>query len=188
MPDLPYLGEICIVSFNFAPKGWALCNGQLLPINQNQALFSILGTTYGGNGQTNFALPNFQCRIPLHQGNGHFLGELSGSFTNTLTSSQLPSHGHPVTGTITLPVASTATAASPVGALPAPAPAATPHYSAVKDEQMMTFSPTDLAGADIISSATGGNALRATLPYNNMMPTLALTYIIALQGVYPSQT
>src|SRR5215510_2570324 len=90
----PFLGEIKIVSFNFAPKGWAQCNGQLLPINQNQALFSLLGTTFGGNGQTNFGLPNFQGRIPMHVGNGHVLDEQGGQPSVTVSISQLPTHTH----------------------------------------------------------------------------------------------
>src|SRR5690242_17216623 len=90
----PFLGEIRIFSFNFPPKGWAFCNGQLLPINQNQALFSILGTTYGGNGTTNFALPNFQGRVPMHTGNGFTLGQNSGEQAHTLQVSEMPQHTH----------------------------------------------------------------------------------------------
>src|SRR3569832_922393 len=90
----PFLSEIKVVSFNFPPKGWALCNGQLLPINQNQALFSLLGTRYGGNGQTNFALPNLRGRVPIHMGNGHTLGEAAGSTSVTLNIQQLPQHNH----------------------------------------------------------------------------------------------
>src|SRR5947207_6576894 len=92
----PFLSEIRIFSFGFAPKGWALCNGQLLPINQNQALFALLGTTYGGDGRVNFALPNLQSRIPIHFGNGHTLGESSGEENHTLNSSEMASHIHPV--------------------------------------------------------------------------------------------
>src|SRR6267378_8358557 len=94
----PFMGEIKFVSFNFAPKGWAMCNGQLLPINQNQALFSILGTTYGGNGQTTFALPNLQGRSPVHVGNGIILGELAGEATHTLNISEIPAHNHTPVG------------------------------------------------------------------------------------------
>src|SRR6266566_1490473 len=105
----PFLSEIRIMSFNFAPKGWALCNGQLLPINQNQALFSLLGTTYGGDGRVNFALPNLQGRVPMHMGNGHTLGERSGTQSETINISQLPTHTHPFTavdanGTLGSPV------------------------------------------------------------------------------------
>src|SRR5260370_27428935 len=90
----PFLSEIKIMSFNFAPKGWALCNGQLLPINQNQALFSLLGTTYGGDGRVNFALPNLQGNTPMHAGNGHTLGEKGGEQVHTLSISELPQHTH----------------------------------------------------------------------------------------------
>src|SRR5215212_5200384 len=90
----PFLSEIKIVSFNFAPKGWALCNGQLLPINQNQALFALLGTTYGGDGRVNFALPNLQSRIPIHFGSGHTLGEVGGEESHTLIASEMPAHTH----------------------------------------------------------------------------------------------
>src|SRR5688500_10377798 len=92
----PFLSEIKIVSFNFPPKGWALCNGQFLPINQNQALFALLGTTYGGNGQTTFALPNLRGRVPIHIGNGHALGEAAGSTSVTVNIQQLPTHMHAV--------------------------------------------------------------------------------------------
>src|SRR5882757_372859 len=92
----PFLSEIRMMSFNFAPKGWALCNGQLLPINQNQALFSLLGTTYGGNGTVNFALPDLQGRVPTHTGGqGHFLGEKGGEQSHTLTLQEMPNHTHP---------------------------------------------------------------------------------------------
>src|SRR4051812_36501776 len=90
----PFLAEIRLMSYNFAPRGWAQCNGQLLPINQNQPLFSLLGTTYGGNGQTNFALPNLQGRVPVHNGNGHTQGEAAGEFAHTVTMSEMPQHIH----------------------------------------------------------------------------------------------
>src|SRR6266478_10179568 len=94
----PFLGEVKIISFNFPPKGWSFCNGQLLPINQNQALFSILGTTYGGDGRVNFALPNLQGRSPVHVGNGISLGELGGETSHTLNISELSAHNHVPTG------------------------------------------------------------------------------------------
>src|SRR5215208_4499801 len=92
----PFLSEIRIMSFNFAPKGWALCNGQLLPINQNQALFSLLGTTFGGDGRVNFALPDLRGRTPIHTGNGHTLGERGGEQAHTVSISELPTHSHVV--------------------------------------------------------------------------------------------
>src|SRR4051794_38488111 len=97
----PFLSEIRIMSFNFPPKGWAFCNGQLLPINQNQALFSLLGTTYGGNGQTNFALPNLRGKVPIHKGNGHTLGEAGGQTAHTLTMSEMPAHIHVAQASLT---------------------------------------------------------------------------------------
>src|SRR5258706_5022802 len=99
----PFLSEIRVFSFNFAPKGWALCNGQLLPINQNQALFSILGTTYGGDGRVTFALPNLQGRVPIHFGNGHFQGEIAGETAHTLIQSELPAHNHIVSASSAAP-------------------------------------------------------------------------------------
>src|SRR4029077_21245513 len=95
----PFLAEIRIMSFGFAPKGWALCNGQLLPINQNQALFSLLGTTFGGDGRVNFGLPNLQGNVPIHMGNGHTLGERGGEQSHTLSISELPQHVHVAKGT-----------------------------------------------------------------------------------------
>src|SRR5258706_12010084 len=104
----PFLSEIRVFSFNFAPKGWALCNGQLLPINQNQALFALLGTTYGGDGRVTFALPNLQGRVPIHTGNGHILGERAGEPAHTLSIAELPTHTHaamasPAPGTQNVP-------------------------------------------------------------------------------------
>jgi microcystin-dependent protein len=163
----PYLGEIRIVSFNFAPKGWALCNGQLLPINQNQALFALFGTTYGGNGQTNFALPNLQGRVPIHFGNGISLGEAAGQENTTLILSQLPTHNHSVnaanttTGNVTNPTNGFFSNSAPPQIYSAGAPSA-------------TFQPTTI-------SATGGSQ-----PHNNMQPSLVLNMIVALQGIFPS--
>src|SRR5579864_9536298 len=97
----PFLSEIKIVSFNFAPKGWAMCNGQLLAINQNQAIFSLLGTTYGGDGRVNFGLPNLQGRVPVHVGNGFTLGQLAGEITHTLIPSEMPAHTHVPVGSST---------------------------------------------------------------------------------------
>src|SRR5579875_2410025 len=112
----PFLSEIRIFSFNFAPKGWAMCNGQLLPINQNQALFSLLGTTYGGDGRVNFALPNLQGRLPIHQGNGQALGQAAGNTTVTLNAQQMPTHFH----TLVASTNSTNTTADPSNAFLAP--------------------------------------------------------------------
>ncbi len=161
----PFLSEIKIASFNFAPKGWALCNGQLLPINQNQALFSLLGTNYGGNGQTTFALPNLQGRVPLHRGNGFNLAQTGGEETHTLTTQEMPVHTHTAQGT-----SSSADNTVPTGNYLA---AAQGLYGAVADTT--TLHPAT------ISNAGGGQ------PHENMQPYLVLNFCIALQGIFPSQ-
>src|SRR6185503_16358667 len=162
----PFLSEIKLVSFNFAPKGWALCNGQLLPINQNQALFALLGTTYGGNGQTNFALPNLRGRVPIHEGPGHNLGEAAGSTAVTVNIQQLPTHTHfemaqPTTTGAQLPA---------VGALFCQA--SNVYRTA---DNLLAINPATITNV-------GGSQ-----PHNNMMPYLVLNFIIALQGIFPSQ-
>jgi microcystin-dependent protein len=163
----PFLSEIKIVSFNFAPKGWALCNGQLLPINQNQALFALLGTTYGGDGRVNFALPNLQGRIPIHQGAGQVLGQSAGETAHTLNISELPAHNH-------VPVGSSSAPASPsaAGNLWATFSGGTNNYNSSADSSMNPACIT----------ATGGNQ-----PHDNMSPYLVLNFVIALQGIFPSQ-
>jgi microcystin-dependent protein len=158
----PFLSEIKLVSFNFAPKGWALCNGQLLPINQNQALFALLGTTYGGNGQTNFALPNLRGRVPTHMGNGHTLGEAAGSSAVTINLQQLPQHLHFAQGTGDTPTA--------VGNL-----LATALNVYRQADNLVTLEPTSVTN------------LGGSQPHNNMMPYLVLNFIIALQGIFPSR-
>lgn len=163
----PFLSEIKIVSFNFPPKGWALCNGQLLPINQNQALFALLGTTYGGNGQTNFALPNLRGRVPIHMGNGHTLGEAAGSTSVTINIQQLPTHMH-----FQNVMNTDATATAPDGTV-VMAKAPSPVYGGASN--LVAMSPT-------IVGSVGGSQ-----PHNNMMPYLVLNFIIALQGIFPSR-
>ena len=162
----PFLSEIKIVSFNFPPKGWALCNGQLLPINQNQALFALLGTTYGGNGQTNFALPNLRGRVPIHEGNGHNLGEAAGTTAVTVNIQQLPTHLH---AEMAQPTANNSQLAA-AGAV----------FCQVSNiyrtpDNLLTINPGTIG-------AVGGSQ-----PHNNMMPYLVLNFIIALQGIFPSQ-
>lgn len=163
----PFLSEIRIMSFSFAPKGWALCNGQLLPINQNQALFSLLGTTYGGDGMVNFALPNLQGRAPLHFGGGHTLGERGGEQAHTLSISEIPTHTHTLN-------ASSADGTQPIpsGAALARAAPANPYLA-----------PTNLGamGAGSVTNVGGSQA------HQNMQPFLVLNFCIALQGIFPSQ-
>ena len=161
----PFLSEIRIMSFNFAPKGWALCNGQLLPINQNQALFSLLGTTYGGDGRVNFALPDLRGRVPMHVGSGHTLGEKAGQEAHTLTIQEAPAHNHVVN-------ASNANAAvGPTGGFFAAANAL--YHPAPADT---TLAPTTI-------TSVGGSQ-----PHQNQQPFLVLSFAIALQGIFPSQT
>ena len=164
----PFLSEIRLMSFVFAPQGWALCNGQLLPINQNQALFALLGTTYGGNGSTSFALPDLRARAAMHAGSGHTLGERAGEAAHTVTVAELPEHTHALAGT-------TATA---TGRLTGPAQALavrTGSAAYAPPSAPLTMSPDALATA-------GGNQ-----PHENRQPFLTLSYCIALQGIFPSQ-
>jgi microcystin-dependent protein len=161
----PFLGEIKIVSFNFPPKGWAFCNGQLLPINQNQALFSILGTTYGGDGRVNFALPNLQGRMPVHVGDGISLGELGGETAHTLNISELPAHAHTPVGSTNPPSAGDAT---------------NNLWSTFANNQYNSQPGTAMSPACI--QPTGGSQ-----PHDNMSPYLVLNFVIALQGIFPSQ-
>lgn len=160
-----FLSEIRVMSFSYAPKGWAFCNGQLLPINQNQALFSLLGTTYGGDGRVNFALPNLQIRTPMHMGNGHTLGELGGEQAHTLSISEIPAHTHTWGATNT-----TANAPNPTSNLLG----AAAEYNA-SGTNLVAMYPGVL-------SSVGGSQ-----PHPNMQPYLTLNFCIALQGIFPSQ-
>ena len=169
----PFVAEIRIFAGNFAPRGWAFCNGQILPISQNTALFSLLGTTYGGNGQSTFALPNLQGSAPMHPGQGpglslHDLGEQSGSETVTLVVSELPSHPHTAQ-----PKTSLGNQAVPTGKSWAGSNIAKQYVSSAPNVQM---NPAAL-------TPTGGS-----LPHNNMPPYLFLNFIIALQGVFPPRS
>ncbi len=180
----PFLSEIKIVSFNFPPKGWALCNGQLLPINQNQALFSLLGTTYGGDGQVNFALPNLRGRIPIHFGSAHDLGEAAGQTAVTINQQSMPTHIH------TLMASTTPVAATTANSVPGAAGTnkfLAPSIASLQGGQTSALNlygnPTNLgAMAPNAVSSVGGSQ-----PHNNMMPYLTLNYIIALQGIFPSR-
>lgn len=173
----PFLSQLLLVSFNFAPKGWALCNGQLLPINQNQALFALLGTTYGGNGQTNFALPNLRGRAPMHLGNGYSLGQAMGEDSVTLNLQQLPTHIHESSGTVDLTVGAggEANTGNPEGNYLASNANLEERFRGSFDDQMGDVQPLN-------SASTGGGQ-----PHENRMPYLVLNYIIALQGIFPSQ-
>jgi microcystin-dependent protein len=163
----PFLSEIKIVSFNFPPKGWAFANGQLLPINQNQALFSLLGTTYGGNGQTNFALPNLRGRVPISFGSEHTLGEAAGSTSVTVNIQQLATHTHALMGTNN--PASGDDASNNV-------------FAQAGGNAYAGFSSATAMGPQAVGNVGGSQ------PHNNMMPYLVLNFIIALQGIFPSQT
>lgn len=176
----PFLSEIKIVSFNFPPKGWALCNGQFLPINQNQALFALLGTTYGGNGQTTFALPNLRGRLPIHMGNGHNLGEAAGSTSVTVNIQQLPTHLHGVQASQT---AATADEGGQDGTNKFFAGATVFAQGGNTQTVNMYGQPASLSTlpSDMLTSIGGSQ------PHNNMMPYLVLNFIIALQGIFPSQ-
>lgn len=164
--DEPFLGELKIFSFNFAPKGWALANGQLLPINQNQALFALFGTMYGGNGQTTFALPNLQGRTPIHVGNGFTQGESAGETSHTLTLSELPTHTHFASGND-----SGANTSDPTNAF----------WAKGGDNIFSSNAPNQLMNAGTITNVGGSQ------PHDNMSPYLVLNFSVALQGIFPSQ-
>ena len=171
----PFVGSLAIFSFDFAPKSWAQCNGQLLPINQNQALFSLLGTTYGGDGRVNFALPDLRGRAAMHVGNGHTLGERAGSPTVTLTIQNLPTHFHSF---VFQPPCNTNAGTTAVPTNNFPAATTGNSYGTPANVAMGANSQ----GPAIVTTAdAGGNQ-----PFNNMQPFLTLNYCIALQGVFPS--
>jgi len=163
----PFLGEVKIISWNFAPKGWAFCNGQLLPINQNQALFSLFGTMYGGDGRTTFALPDLRGRVPIHIGNGHTEGEKSGAAAHTLTTAQLPIHVHALNGT--------STAGSLI--------IAAGNLHGTSPSQMYQAPDNNLAPMNSASIATVGGSQA----HENRQPYLVLNFIVALVGVFPSR-
>lgn len=162
----PFLSEIRLMSFVYAPSGWALTNGQLLPINQNQALFSLLGTTYGGDGQVNFALPDLRGRSPMHVGSGHTLGERGGEQAHTLSIAELPTHTHVASGT-----SANATTGVPTNNLLA----RTTNFVYDAAGNLTSLSPNSVTN-------TGGSQAHL-----NMQPFLTLSFCIALQGIFPSQ-
>jgi microcystin-dependent protein len=163
----PFLSEIRIMSFGFPPKGWATCDGQLLPINQNQPLFALLGTTYGGDGRVNFGLPNLQSRAPIHMGSGHTLGERGGEQAHTLTIGEIPTHVHVLSGS------SDTTNAQPI-----------PTNAYLGSAASMYADPAALTSLtpQTVTSVGGSQA------HLNMQPFLVLNFSIALQGIFPSQT
>lgn len=163
----PFLSEIRIMSFAFAPKGWALCNGQLLPINQNQALFSLLGTTFGGDGRVNFALPDLRARTPIHVGSGHTLGERGGEQAHTLSQAEMPMHTHVANATET-----EATTNTPTSAL----------MMATSNGSVL-YTPAGNLGVMDPRSVSNVGGSQAHL---NMQPFLTLSFCVALQGIFPS--
>ena len=160
----PFLAELRLMSFNFPPKGWAMCNGQLLPINQNQGLFSLLGTTYGGDGRVNFALPDLRGRVPMHNGSGFLQGDKAGAESHTVTVPELPAHTHAVNGS---------TAAGN---------AAGPQTLAQFSNGYTTPANLTPLHPATLTNVGGGQ------PHTNIQPYLALNWCIALQGIFPSTT
>ena len=163
----PFLSEIRVMSFVFAPKGWALCNGQLLPINQNQALFSLLGTTFGGDGRVNFALPDLRGRTPIHVGSGHTLGERGGEQAHTLSIAELPTHTHVANAS-----SNPASTNTPTSALVLAASSGSQLYTPASALQPM--------------AAGGVTPVGGSQAHLNMQPFLTLSFCIALQGIFPS--
>lgn len=176
MCDEPFIGEICMVGFNFAPEGWHLCDGSLLNIAQNQALFSLLGVTYGGDGRTTFALPNLCGRVPIDVGPGFAQGQAGGKATHTLTMAELPAHAHPATATTTLKGSSNAgDSDNPQNTVPANTNHVNIYQTGAANVNRAAAATTEVAVAN-----TGGGQ-----PHNNLPPYLAVYFIIATTGIYP---
>jgi microcystin-dependent protein len=172
----PFVAEIRIFPFNFAPTGWAFCDGQILPLSQNTALFSLLGTTYGGDGKSNFALPNMQGNAPMHPGQGpglslHDLGETGGSDTVTLLESEIPSHSHALMAVNNVPLVNNPTPSTGIA------------RSVGGDLYQTTTNSSIVQMSDNTVAPAGGDQ-----PHNNLMPYLTLNFCIALQGVFPPRT
>jgi microcystin-dependent protein len=164
----PYVGEIRMFAGNFAPAGWMFCEGQVLPISENETLFQLIGTTYGGDGQSTFALPDLRGRIPIHQGSGFILAETGGAEEITLTVNQVPAHSHAF-----LASTNVANSSSPAGALPAQSAAA---------DLYIEDTPTANLGALSVTSAGGSQ------PHTNFQPYLCVSFIVSLFGIFPSPT
>ena len=164
----PYVGEIRMFAGNFAPAGWMFCEGQLLPISENETLFNLIGTTYGGDGQSTFALPDLRGRIPIHQGSGFILAETGGAEEITLTVNQIPAHNH-----VLLASSSIASSAKPDGRLLA---------------QTSTFDAYQSAGTNTAMAPPSIGAVGGSQPHNNFQPYLCVSFIISLLGIFPSPT
>lgn len=173
-----YVGEIRMFAGNFAPMGWAICDGSSISISENEALFAIIGTTYGGNGETTFNLPDLRGRAPMHQGSGYVVGQTGGEEEVTLTSNQIPSHTH-TASLITKVYNQTGKADTPVG-----------NYVAVNPARGNEFSTTtnaNMASSVSFTAAATSSSVGSSSPHNNMKPYLVINYIISLYGVFPSQ-
>jgi microcystin-dependent protein len=164
----PFIGEVRLFAGNFAPNGWEFCNGQLVPIAENDALFALIGTTYGGDGQSTFALPDLRSRVPLHQGGTHAIGELVGTETVTLTPAQMPTHGHELRGS-----AGTATSRTPAGNV------------AATLAEVTTFAYGTDAPSTTLAPSVGPAGQNQ--PHENVQPFLCLNFIISMFGIFPNQ-
>jgi microcystin-dependent protein len=164
----PYVGEIRMLGFSFPPNGWALCNGQILPISENETLFQLIGTTYGGNGEDNFAVPNLNGRVPMHMSGTNIIGEMAGVESVTITTQALPIHTHPMIGTSSL-----GTTVQPAGAIVAQSSQGSAYQL---DDPNVNMNPNSIA-------PVGGSQ-----PHDNMQPYLCVTFAISLFGIFPSQT
>ena len=167
----PFVGEIRMFGGSFAPAGWAFCEGQLLPISENDTLFNLIGTTYGGDGQETFGLPNLASRVPVHVGTNFVLGQTGGTESVTLTTQQMPLHTHPLTATN-----DTGSANSPTNALPGSTPVQAQAFPYGTDEPLANMDPSSISGV-------GGSQ-----PHDNMQPFLTISFIISLFGIFPTQT
>ena len=178
----PYISELRLISFNFAPRGWALCNGQLLPINQNQALFSLLGTTYGGNGQTTFALPNLQGRSAIHFGNGFNQGQAGGEEAHTLIVSEMPTHNHAAQASNSVALANAA-GITPTNTKSIAQGLVSQAGGQTTPAQIYgTGAPSGTMSIDTISNTGGSQG------HENRQPFTVLAWCIALQGIFPSRS
>jgi microcystin-dependent protein len=178
----PFLGQISIFGFNFAPRGWATCDGQILPIAQNTALFSLLGTTYGGNGQTTFALPDLRGRVPVHQGQGpglsaYTIGEVTGTEAVTLITTQIPAHSHVAQSAVNVAASSLAPSDDPSGAVP----------TGGTQVNIYTAAPDGTTKMNAGMVTTQVQPSGGSQPHENIQPLLCVNFCIALEGIFPSR-